>query len=203
VVRDIGPADDRLDDVGGMTTRLEGASRDGGEVGRGPGGGFGALDDNCVACEDGGNDGRNQVVKWIVPRDQRSNHTQGLVHDLIPLVHHKQICLPSFIPQALLPMPYRPPQLLRRNQDLSQRSIHHRLARIQARYSCNRLLVLKHKLEHSLEHLPALGKRRLRPLRLCLLRFGNGAVDVVYGGGVDAAERFACGRGVALDERRA
>ena len=54
MVCDIGPADDGLNDVRGVAARFEGAGCDGGEVCGRPGGGFGALDYDGVAGEDGG-----------------------------------------------------------------------------------------------------------------------------------------------------
>jgi hypothetical protein len=41
----------------------EGGGRDRGEVGAGPGRGFGAFDDDCVAGEDGGYDWGDEVVE--------------------------------------------------------------------------------------------------------------------------------------------
>lgn len=73
-----------------------------------------------------------------------------------------------------------PPQLFRGHKYFPQTRIHHRLARIQAGYTRNRLLVLQHKFEYRLEYFSALGKGGLRPLRLGFGGFGDRAVD---GGG--------------------
>ena len=63
IVGDIRPADDRLHDIGRMTAGFEGASSDRGEVRRGPGGGFRALDNDGVAGEDGGYDWTYKIVE--------------------------------------------------------------------------------------------------------------------------------------------
>ena len=114
-----------------------------------------------------------------------------------------------------------PLKLLYGDQDLSQTGIDHCLARVQACDACNGLLVLKNisadllligprnnwvgtnVLEHSLEHLPPLRERSLRPLYVCFLRFCDRAIDSFDGGWVDATQGFA-GRGaVALYQRGA
>jgi hypothetical protein len=63
VVGDGGPADDGLDDVGGVAACYEGRGCDRGEVGAGPGGRFGALDYDGVAGEYGCDDGGDEVVE--------------------------------------------------------------------------------------------------------------------------------------------
>jgi hypothetical protein len=63
VVGDVGPADDGLDDVWRVAASLEGARCNGGEVGGGPGGGFGTFDYDGVAGEDGGYYGADEVVE--------------------------------------------------------------------------------------------------------------------------------------------
>jgi hypothetical protein len=68
VAGDVGPADDGLDDVGRVTAGFERAGCDGGEVRGGPGGGFGALDYDGVAGEDGRDDGADEVVELDVFR---------------------------------------------------------------------------------------------------------------------------------------
>jgi len=66
VVCDLWPADDGLDDIGGVTAGFEGTGCDGGEVCGGPGGGFRALDYDGVAGEDGGYDWTDEVVELEV-----------------------------------------------------------------------------------------------------------------------------------------
>jgi len=59
----IWPAYDGLDGVGGMATGDERGCCDGGEVAAGPGGGFGALDDDGVAGEESCDYGGYEVVE--------------------------------------------------------------------------------------------------------------------------------------------
>lgn len=63
VVGNIWPADDGLDNVGGVAAYFEGFGCDGGKVVGGPGGGFGTFDDDGIAGEDGGDDGADEVVE--------------------------------------------------------------------------------------------------------------------------------------------
>jgi hypothetical protein len=68
MVSDVGPANNGLNDVGGMTACFEGASRYGCKVGRRPGRGFGALNDDGVAGKYGGDDGADEVMKWVTTK---------------------------------------------------------------------------------------------------------------------------------------
>jgi hypothetical protein len=140
---------------------------------------------------------------YSLPAHTSRYHAQRLPHNLMPLIRHQKTPRSLLTPQTLLSMFDNPPQLLGRHQYLPQDSIHHSLARVQASHACNRFLVFEHKLQHRLEHLPALGEGRLRPLYLRFCGFGDCAVDGGGSGGIDAAEDFAGRRGVALDERRA
>jgi hypothetical protein len=63
VIGDVRPADNRLNNVRRVTAGFEGTGSDGGKVRRGPSGGFGALDDDGIAGEDGGYDGTDEVVE--------------------------------------------------------------------------------------------------------------------------------------------
>jgi hypothetical protein len=73
----MGPADDRLHDIRGMTAGFEGASSDRGEVGGGPCGGFGALDYDGIASEDRGYDGTDEVVKLRLVRQTEEIGARG------------------------------------------------------------------------------------------------------------------------------
>jgi len=59
------PADERLDEVGGVAAGGEGCAGDGGGIGEGPGGLFGGFDEDGGACEEGGYYGGQDVVDLI------------------------------------------------------------------------------------------------------------------------------------------
>ena len=62
---DGGPARYGLHEVGGVAACGEGGGCDACKVGAGPGGGFGAFDDDAIASEDGGDYGGYEVVELL------------------------------------------------------------------------------------------------------------------------------------------
>lgn len=93
----------------------------------------------------------------------------------------------------------RPLQLLGRNQDLAQLSVHHGLAAVEASHPADLLLVIEDMLEQGTEDGAALAERGLGPFGLGGVGLVDGAVDALGRRRVDEAEELAGGRGVALD----
>lgn len=63
VIGGLGPADEGLNKVGGVSAALERGAGDGGEEGGGPGRAFGGFDNDGAAGEQGGNYGTYEVVE--------------------------------------------------------------------------------------------------------------------------------------------
>lgn len=138
-------------------------------------------------------------MQYSLPAHAGRNYAQRFVDNFIPLIHHEEVCVPLLRLQALFSVLNCPPQLLHSHEYLTQTSIHHSLARVEAGNPCNDLLIFEDKLEHCTQHLAALAKACLCPFHLGVFGFGDCTVDTVCGGGVDAPEGFTSCGGVALD----
>ncbi len=87
----LGPAHDRLDELGVVAVGDEGAADDGGEVGGAPGRLLRHLDHDGVAGEESRDHGAHHVVEGIVPANESGHDAERLVAHLVALVGHEEV----------------------------------------------------------------------------------------------------------------
>ena len=106
------PEEKGLHELWGVAAGGEGLAGYGGEVGGRPGGTFGGLDDDGVACEEAGYHGTEEVVEGIVPGDEGGYDAQGFPSDFVGLVAHEEVGRPLLGLQSLFAVRDDPLQLL-------------------------------------------------------------------------------------------
>mmetsp|Transcript_74526 Transcript_74526/g.155369 ORF Transcript_74526/g.155369 Transcript_74526/m.155369 type:complete len:374 (+) Transcript_74526:625-1746(+) len=140
---------------------------------------LGHLDDDRVSCKESGNDGVEDVVEGVVPRNKSSHDADRNPFHATRLVQVHQPRVTVLRQQVLLAVHRNPSQLLQGHQDLADHCVDHRLARLPASDNGNGLGILQNELLDGAKQLSSLCERGFCPNLLSLPRASYGLPHIV------------------------